>query len=95
MTDINLMLLKKDLQMLTDANDEYLSTLLQYAEKAIIREGIQYDENNIEHRMVKIQYAAYLFRKRAAQNQETNMPRYLRFELNNLIVSQKGKTNDL
>ena len=88
MTDANkLVILKKDLQMTTTANDEYLETLLTFAKAAIEREGIVL-EDNIECDMAVIHYAAYLFRKRAGT--DTAMPRFLRYELNNLLFSQKG-----
>lgn len=87
-----LILLKKDLQRPTSANDDYLIFLLQAAETNIIKEGIRLDEG-IESDMVVIQYAAYLFRKRAGE--DTAMPRFLRLELNNMKISQKGKENDV
>ena len=88
MTDANkLVVLKKDLQMTTTANDDYLETLLTFAKAAIEREGIVL-EDNIECDMAVIHYAAYLFRKRAGT--DTAMPRFLRYELNNLLFSQKG-----
>lgn len=87
-----LILLKKDLQRPTAANDDYLTFLLQAAETNIIKEGIRLDEG-IESDMVVIQYAAYLFRKRAGE--DTAMPRFLRLELNNMKISQKGKENDV
>ena len=85
-------MLKKDLQRPTSANDDYLIFLLQAAETNIIKEGIRLDEG-IESDMVVIQYAAYLFRKRAGE--DTAMPRFLRLELNNMKISQKGKENDV
>lgn len=81
-------ILKKDLQMLTSSNDEYLEILLKQSKAAITREGIDL-EIGIEGDMAVIQYAAYLFRKRSGQ--DTYMPRYLRLQLNNLKISQKGK----
>ena len=81
-------ILKKDLQMLTSSNDEYLEILLKQSKAAITREGIDL-EIGIEGDMAVIQYAAYLFRKRSGQ--DTSMPRYLRLQLNNLKISQKGK----
>lgn len=88
MTDGNkLFILKKDLQMTTTANDDYLETLLTFAKAAIEREGITLEES-IECDMAVIHYAAYLFRKRAGT--DTAMPRFLRYELNNLLFSQKG-----
>ena len=85
--DNMLVILKKDLQMMTKANDEYLEVLLDYARAAIEKEGIVLTEN-LECDMAVIQYAAYLFRKRAGA--DTAMPRYLRYALNNLLFSQKG-----
>lgn len=83
-----LVILKKDLQMTTAANDEYLNTLLTFAEAAVKREGITLADGDIECDMAVIHYAAYLFRKRAGT--DTAMPRFLRYELNNLLFSQKG-----
>ncbi len=81
-----LSLLKSDLQMLTDSNDDFLKALLKLSKKEIEREGIILSDT-IECNMVVIQYAAYLFRKRASE--ETSMPRFLRYALNNLLLSQK------
>lgn len=83
-----LALLKQDLQMLTSANDEFLTSLITTAESAIQREGITLVENDMDIDMAVIQYAAYLFRKRASS--ETAMPRFLRYRLNNILFSQKG-----
>lgn len=83
-----LVILKKDLQMMTAANDDYLRWLLEAAASTIQREGIALLENDLECDMVQIHYAAYLFRKRGGT--ETAMPRFLRYELNNLLFSQKG-----
>lgn len=83
-----LVILKNDLQMITSANDNYLLKLLELSEAEIKREGIVL-EGNIESDMVIIHYAAYLFRKRAGT--DTSMPRFLRYELNNMLFSQKAK----
>ena len=89
MTDTEkLTLLKNDLQMLTSANDGYLSALLSQSASAIETEGIVLD-GTIECDMAVVQYAAYLFRKRAAN--ETSMPRFLRWNLNNILMKQKGR----
>lgn len=87
-----LTVLKSDLQMMTSANDEYLLRLLDQAKNAIEREGIKL-ENDIEHDMLQIQYAAYLFRKRGSP--ETAMPKFLRWEMNNILFSQKAGRNDV
>lgn len=88
-----LTLLKNDLQMLTSSNDSLLSSLLDASAEYIQKEGITLVENDIGIDMVIVQYAAYLFRKRASE--ETAMPRFLRYNLNNILFSQKGKRNDI
>ena len=88
-----LTLLKNNLQMLTSSNDSLLSSLLDASVEYIQKEGITLVENDIGIDMVIVQYAAYLFRKRASE--ETAMPRFLRYNLNNILFSQKGKRNDV
>lgn len=80
--------LKMDLQMLTDSNDDYLKILLKQAQAQVKREGIE-TNGEIEGDMVVIQYAAYLFRKRASG--DAAMPRYLRLQLNNMKVRKREK----
>lgn len=84
-----LTLLKQDLQMLTSANDDYLAALITASEAAMQREGIMLVENDMDIDMAAVQYAAYLFRKRASN--ETEMPRFLRWRLNNILFTQKGR----
>ena len=90
-----LAVLKSNLQMLTTANDTYLGYLLEAGEAAIQREGIT-DDGSADYEACVIDYAAYLFRKRAAstaggKTSETGMPRFLRWQLNNLIMAQKAE----
>lgn len=88
-----LVILKQDLQMLTNVNDEYLTQLLNLAVSAITAEGITLTDD-VESDMAVVMYAAYLFRKRASA--ETTMPRFLRYMLNNMLFSQKAVAdNDL
>ena len=84
-----LIVLKQDLQSLTTANDDFLKTLMKLAASEIQTEGIMLTEGDIDSDMAVIQYAAYLFRKRAGT--DTAMPRFLRRKLNNMLFSQKGK----
>ena len=88
--ELKLTILKRDLQMTTNANDEYLKMLLRLSEAAIAREGIKIPEKEegIEIGMAAVHYAAYLYRKRSGT--DTSMPRYLRYELNNILFSQKA-----
>ena len=96
-----LAILKSNLQLLTNTQDEYLNFLLGAAEAAMAREGIA-DDGSADYNACQVDYAAYLFRKRAASTSatvlgtgfapsggETAMPRFLRYQLNNILMSQK------
>ena len=96
-----LTLLKSDLQLLTNVHDTYLNFLLETAEAAMAREGIT-DDDTADYNACQIQYAAYVFRKRASGTEsstmgtgfapgggETAMPRFLRRQLNNILMAQK------
>ena len=65
-----------------------MNFLLESANEKIKREGIV-EEDTTEYTSIQVEYAAYLWRKRAST--ETAMPRFLRYEMNNLLMSQKGK----
>lgn len=93
-TSDKLSILKQDLQILNDNSDVYLTSLLSAAEHNINIEGVT-DDGSITYTMAVIQYAAWLFRKRGADTSETGMPRFLRYELNNLLFAQKAKGGDL
>lgn len=92
MTDTEkLAMLKANLQMLTSVNDQLLNFFLGAGRAAMAREGIV-DDGSADYQVCEIDYAAYLFRKRAAEN--TGMPRFLRWQMNNLLMSQKMKAGD-
>lgn len=94
-----LSVLKSNLQLLTTAQDTYLAQLLTAAEASIKREGVV-DDDTADYTMCVIDYAAWLYRKRAASTAgdggfapsggETAMPRFLRWQLNNILMSQKA-----
>lgn len=93
-----LAILKMDLQLLTNTQDEYLSFLLDAARSAIEREGVM-DDDSADYNACQVSYAAWLYRKRAANTTgtggfapsggETAMPRFLRRMLNNILLAQK------
>lgn len=103
MTDAEkLTILKTNLQLLTNTQDEYLNFLLEAAGAAMAREGIT-DDESADYNACQIDYAAYLFRKRAASTSgqggfapdggETAMPRFLRYQLNCILLQQKIQTD--
>lgn len=96
-----LAILKSDLQLLTNTQDEYLTFLLGVAGAAMKREGVS-DDQSADYNACQVSYAAYLFRRRAANTSsatlgtgfapsggETAMPRFLRYQLNNILMAQK------
>lgn len=94
--EVLLQLLKNDLQITTNANDSYLEQLLQFSLTQMERMGITIEvisDNDVNVasdeaiQVIQMQYASYLFRKRAGE--ETAMPRFLKRELNGLLLSQK------
>lgn len=86
--ETRLKLLKLDLQISTTAIDELLMQMLNAAHSFIEREGISLDETSAEDTQLVVMYAAYLYRKRREEN--TAMPRMLRWALNNRLFGQKA-----
>ena len=86
-----LKILKMDLQISVNGYDDYLSKTIELSKAAIHREGITLDEESTEDGMLVEMYAAYLYRKR---RENIPMPRSLRYELNNKLISQKGSTDN-
>ena len=94
-----LTVLKTDLQISAKQYDAYLTNIITLAKAAIEREGIILKTENctgttepnyiVEDAMLIAMYAAYLYRKRKEEN--SAMPRMLRYELNTRLFSQKGR----
>ena len=90
--DERLVLLKADLQLLSSVQDTFLKHLLQVAQERIQAEGIHLS-SSVSDENLRVMYAAYLYRKRAAEN--TAMPRMLRWALNNRLMQEKGGKADV
>lgn len=82
-----LTILKIDLQISSTALDEYLSALIAAAQGYISTEGIVLTDSYDDGLLVEM-YAAYLYRRRREEN--VQMPRMLRWALNNRLFSQKA-----
>ena len=85
-----LKILKIDLQVSVNALDEYLLFLISSAKEFILKERITLTTSQDDALLVEM-YAAYLYRKRKEQQNE--MPRMLRWALNNRLFSEKGAAN--
>lgn len=91
MTDTAILeVLKLDLQIAAAKTpiDNYLNNLVELSKAAISKEGIVLTES-VEDGMLVEMYAAFLYRKR--KESEAAMPRTLRWQLNNRLLSQKAK----
>lgn len=96
-----LTILKSDLDIAqtSTSKDDLLNNLIDLAQAAIIREGITFsDPLTTEEGMLVEMYAAFLFRRRkqmeTVSNGSIKMPYNLRYQLNNLLLSQKGAVNE-
>ncbi len=88
MTDSDiLIILKVDLQLSSTAIDGYLTSLIDAARQYITQEGIAIQTTVADAMLVEM-YAAYLYRSRREDAQ--GMPRYLRWALNNRLLSEKA-----
>lgn len=80
-------ILKVDLQVSSPALDLYLLVLITSARAYIAQEGITLADTAQDAMLVEM-YAAYLYRRRREEN--VQMPRMLRWALNNRLFGQKG-----
>lgn len=93
--DVLLAMLKNNLEILTTYMDasavEMIETeLLQYIQTSvrfIEREGITLDLDDISDDMLVTMYSAWLYEKR--KDPTAQMPRMLRYNLNNRLFSEK------
>ena len=89
MTDDEILkILKIDLQVSSTALDTYLNGLIGAAKEYISTEGITLTGSAGDDQLVEM-YAAYLYRRRREEN--VQMPRMLRWALNNRLFSEKAQ----
>lgn len=81
-------MLRTDLGITTNKYDVRLMQYLDTAEKMIRTEGININDTDAQDKQLVVSYAAWMWRKR--DNME-GMPRMLRYQLNNRLMSQKMK----
>lgn len=79
-----------DLSIASKAFDERLMARIRTAQARIAEEGITLADTE-EDRDLVVMYAAYLWRSRSAGE---DMPRMLRYALNNRLFSRKARGED-
>ena len=92
--DTRLALLKTDLGLIRISEEQktFLEAILTTSASAISREGITLTDGDIECDALVAMYAAWVYRRRAEPGNTSfsvGMPRYLRSQLNNMLMSQK------
>lgn len=89
MTDEDILkILRPDLQISVDVYDAYLMDMIHLAREAITDEGIVLSTESERDGMLIELYAAYLYRSR--KDKKADMPRMLRYMLNNRLIQQKA-----
>lgn len=83
-----LVLLKIDLQISASAYDDYLASLIDASAEYIKTEGITLNLDRSGDVDLLRMYAAYLYRQRSEPDMQ--MPRALRYNLNNRLLSEKA-----
>ena len=93
MTDEFLLsMLRADLEQPSPTVNEYLLELINSAKESIEATGIWLTDTARDRNLV-VMYAAYLYRKRKADNPKgvDKMPRMLRSAINDRLMKEKGK----
>lgn len=92
-TENQLAMLKVDLGLmeLTEKQQTYLGQLLDAAQKRLTKQGITLVDGEPDHDALVVMYASWNYRKRTGEG-STEMPQPLRTARNDLLFSQKGRT---
>lgn len=90
-----LMLLQAELNMhnAPEGRRVQLQQLLDVAASRIKKEGITLDPMDAGDAHLQVEYAAWLYRRRA-QADAAIMPRYLQLDLHDRLIAEKGRVSD-
>ena len=90
---LNLLAAELDMHSLPDQRKIQLQSYLEVAAERIREKGIILDESNAEDVHLLVEYAAWLFRRRR-QEASKLMPEYLRTDIHDRLISEKGSVSD-
>lgn len=90
---LNMLAAELDMHSLPDQRKSQLQTYLDVAEKRILEKGIKLDESNAEDVHLLVEYAAWLFRRRR-QDASKMMPEYLRTDIHDRLIAEKGRVSN-
>ena len=87
---LNLLAAELDMHSLPDQRNSQLQSYLDVAAERIREKGITLDASNSEDVHLQVEYAAWLFRRRR-QEASKLMPEYLRTDIHDRLISEKGR----
>ena len=90
---LNLLAAELDMHSLPDPRKRQLQSYLDVAAERIREKGITLDASNSEDVHLQVEYAAWLFRRRR-QEASKLMPEYLRTDIHDRLISEKGRVSD-
>ena len=90
---LNLLAAELDMHSLPDQRKRQLQSYLDVAADRIREKGITLDASNSEDVHMQVEYAAWLFRRRR-QEASKLMPEYLRTDIHDRLISEKGRVSD-
>ena len=90
---LNLLAAELDMHSLPDQRKRHLQSYLDVAAERIREKGITLDASNSEDVHLQVEYAAWLFRRRR-QEASKLMPEYLRTDIHDRLISEKGRVSD-
>ena len=90
---LNLLAAELDMHSLPDQLKSQLQSYLDVAAERIREKGITLDASNSEDVHLQVEYAAWLFRRRR-QEASKLMPEYLRTDIHDRLISEKGRVSD-
>ena len=90
---LNLLAAELDMHSLPDQRKRQLQSYLDVAADRIREKGITLDASNSKDVHLQVEYAAWLFRRRR-QEASKLMPEYLRTDIHDRLISEKGRVSD-
>ena len=90
---LNLLAAELDMHRLPDQRKSQLQIYLDVAADRIREKGITLDVSNTEDLHLQVEYAAWLFRRRR-QEASKMMPEYLRTDIHDRLIAEKGRVSN-
>ena len=90
---LNLLAAELDMHSLPDKRKSQLQSYLDVAAERIREKGIALDASNSEDVHLQVEYAAWLFRRRR-QEASKLMPEYLRTDIHDRLIAEKGRVSN-